>query len=90
MKCEWCGKSDVKETENTVYWELPDGTRAIEITNTPAMSCNLCGMDYQTEERIEELEDHLLLIDSSKIDKVISYEKLMLQPKLLKRNYFKF
>ncbi|WP_226668039.1 YokU family protein [Metabacillus litoralis] len=90
MECEWCGESNLTEMTNTVYWELPDGTRAIEIKETPAKSCLVCGMQYQTEEMIEELEDQLYLIDTSKIDKVISYESLMSQPRLLKRNYFKF
>lgn len=90
MNCEWCDESKVEEITCTVYWELPDGTRAIEITETPGMKCSSCGMEYQTEDTIEALEEQLLLIDTSKLGKEVSYESLMAQPKLLKRNYFKF
>ncbi len=90
MECEWCEESSVTEIRCTVYWDLPDGTRAIEITETPGMKCSSCGIEYQTEETIEALEEQLLLIDTSKIGKVISYDSLMAQPRLLKRNYFKF
>jgi uncharacterized YokU family protein len=90
MNCEWCDESTVEEINCTVYWELPDGTRAIEITETPGMKCCSCGMEYQTEATIEALEDQLFLIDTSKLGKEVPYELLMAQPKLLKRNYFKF
>jgi uncharacterized YokU family protein len=90
MKCEWCEEEAVIEITCTVYWELPDGTRAIEITETPGMKCSSCGMEYQREATIEALEDQLLLIDTSKIGKEISYKTLMDQPKFLKRNYFRF
>lgn len=90
MKCEWCEDSVAEEITCTVFWELPDGSRAIEIHGTPGMKCTSCGMEYQTEVTIEALEDQLLLIDTKKINKEIEYEELMAQPKLLKRNYFKF
>ncbi len=32
--CEWCGELEAVPGRNTVYWELPDGTRAIELTDT--------------------------------------------------------
>lgn len=90
MKCEWCEADGVKEITCTVYWELPDGTSAIEITDTPGVHCSICGMEYQTEETIEELEDQLMLIDTKKLTKTIEYDVLMSQPRLLKKNYFKF
>jgi YgiT-type zinc finger domain-containing protein len=34
MTCEWCG-AEATIGSGTVYWELPDGTRAIEIKETP-------------------------------------------------------
>jgi YgiT-type zinc finger domain-containing protein len=34
IQCEWCG-GVAKTGDNTVYWELPDGTRAVEITRVP-------------------------------------------------------
>ncbi len=90
MKCEWCEAEGAKEKACTVYWELPDGTRAIEITNTPGVYCSLCGMEYQTEKTIEELEDQLMLIDTKRLKHTIEFDVLMSQPRLLKRNYFKF
>ncbi len=90
MKCDWCEADGAKEITCTVYWELPDGTRAIEITETPGVHCTLCGMEYQTEKTIEGLEDQLMLIDTKKLKKTIEYDVLMSQPRLLKKNYFKF
>jgi uncharacterized YokU family protein len=87
--CEWCGgKANIGE--NTVYWELPDGSRAIQITKTPAVSCPTCLMVYQTDQIAKEIEDQLFLVDTKKIGKSISYSELMALPKLLKRNYFDF
>jgi len=90
MKCDWCESENVSQVSKTVYWELPDGTRAIEIGDTPGIKCSSCGMEYQTEAVIEEIEDQLLLIDTTKLHKQITYKDLMAQPRLLKRNYFKF
>ena len=89
LLCEWCGK-EAQEGENTVFWELPDGTRAIQITETPAVECEDCKMIYQTDEVTKEIEDQLFLIDTKKIGKSISYKELMALPRLLKRNYFDF
>ncbi|KEF36594.1 uncharacterized protein, YokU family [Schinkia azotoformans MEV2011] len=89
MNCEWCKAANAVETTCTVYWELPDGSRAIEITDTPGVSCPDCGMEYQPENFIEEIEDQLMLIDTKQIAKTIPYEQLMQLPKMLKRNYFK-
>jgi YgiT-type zinc finger domain-containing protein len=36
INCELCGGKETKG-EGTVYWELPDGSRAIEIIATPAV-----------------------------------------------------
>lgn len=87
--CEWCGQ-EAQKVENTVYWELPDGTRAIQITDTPAVACEECKMVYQTDEITKEIEDQLFLIDTKLIGKTISYKELMALPRLLKRNYFDF
>jgi uncharacterized YokU family protein len=89
MNCHWCSSSNVETTNRTVYWELPDGTRAIEILNTPSVACRECGMVYQEEEIVENIEDQLLLIDTKVLEKKIDYELLMKQPRILKRNYFK-
>ncbi len=89
LVCDWCG-NEAKKSENTVYWELPDGTRAIQISETPAVCCTECKMIYQTEEIIKEIEDQLFLVDTKKIGNSISYKDLMALPRLLKRNYFDF
>lgn len=87
--CEWCGGKATKG-EGTVYWELPDGSRAIEITETPAVICKECEMVYQTDIVIKEIEDQLFLVDTKLIGHTINYKELMEQPRLLKRNYFDF
>ncbi|TWI59056.1 YokU family protein [Halalkalibacter nanhaiisediminis] len=90
MRCEWCGEQGAKEVSSTVYWELPDGSRAIEIKETPGVKCDLCGMEYQAENTIQSLEDQLLLIDTLKIGSSTTFKILMKQPRLLKRNYFRY
>jgi uncharacterized YokU family protein len=90
MKCLWCEAEDAKNSELTGYWELPDGSKSIEITFIPSLSCNLCGMEYQEDQVVEEIEDQLMLIDTKKlIVSSISYSELMSLPRLLKKNYFK-
>jgi uncharacterized YokU family protein len=89
LLCDWCGgNADIGLT--TVYWELPDGTRAIEINDTPAVICDECKMVYQSENIIKQIEDQLFLVDTKKIDKSLTFEELMALPRLLKRNYFDF
>ncbi|MCD4838826.1 YokU family protein [Neobacillus sedimentimangrovi] len=90
MLCDWCGNTNAQNHSCSVYWELPDGTRAIEITETPSISCPDCSMVYQKEELVKEIEDQLFLIDCKSIEKVISFQELMNKPRLLKRNYFDF
>lgn len=89
LLCEWCG-SKANTGEGTVYWELPDGSRAIQITKTPTVNCTNCQMVYQTDEVTKEIEDQLFLVDTKKIGKWIIYRELMAMPRLLKRNYFDF
>ncbi|WP_433742688.1 YokU family protein [Falsibacillus pallidus] len=90
LSCEWCGSDDVKLEKRSVYWELPEGTRAVEIKETPTACCVSCGMEYQKEAMVKEIEDQLFLIDRSKLGKEVLYEELMQMPRLLKRNYFDF
>ncbi|MEH7226028.1 YokU family protein [Bacillus sp. JJ1566] len=90
MKCMWCESEKAIETTNSVFWELPDGTRAIEISDTPSVYCEECGMEYQEERIIKEIEDQLFLVDTKKIDGKITYRELMELPRLLKKNYFDF
>ncbi|MCS0543496.1 YokU family protein [Aeromonas veronii] len=90
LNCMWCDSEKAKEATNSVFWELPDGTRAIEITDTPSVKCDECGMEYQEETIINEIEDQLMLIDTKKLLKTISYKELMEIPRFLKHNYFRF
>ncbi|MEI5907317.1 YokU family protein [Bacillus spongiae] len=87
--CDWCGEKSIISQQRTVYWELPDGTRAIQITETPTKCCSACQMEYQSENLIQELEDQLYLVDQAKIPAVITFKELMSLPRLLKRNYFR-
>lgn len=88
--CEWCESHEIDADEQSVYWELPDGTKAIEITKTPTIVCVDCGMIYQEDTIVKEIEDQLFLIDTKQLDKEIAYDELMALPRLLKRNYFDF
>jgi uncharacterized YokU family protein len=88
--CEWCECANVERIKSSVYWELPDGTRAIEITDTPTNSCPDCAMIYQNEDIVKEIENQLYLIDCKLIGKVVSFKELMAVPRLLKKNYFDF
>lgn len=90
MTCDWCGSPRVLLDSETVYWELPDGTRAIEIVETPTITCQDCQIRYQHEQIIKEIEDQLLLIDTKEIAKSLPYSELMKIPRLLKKNYFDF
>lgn len=89
-KCDWCGSSEIKTVADEVYWELPDGSKAIQITETPAVQCNDCQMIYQTDSITKEIEDQLFLINTKTLGKTITFEELMALPRLLKRNYFDF
>jgi uncharacterized YokU family protein len=90
MKCEWCGSAQIMEGKGRVYWELPDGTRAIEILETPTIHCNACQMIYQTDQIVKQIEDQLFLINTKEINRTIMFPDLMKMPRLLKRNYFDF
>jgi uncharacterized YokU family protein len=87
--CEWCG-GKASEGEGAVYWELPDGSRAIEIIATPTVICKECDMVYQTDTVTKEIEDQLFLVDTKLVGNKISFKELMELPRLLKRNYFDF
>jgi uncharacterized YokU family protein len=89
MKCLWCESEKAGPTGLTGYWELPDGSRAIEITMIPSVSCGSCGMEYQEDHIVDEIEDQLMLIDTKNIESSIVYSELMSVPRLLKKNYFK-
>lgn len=88
--CEWCSSEKVKAITDRVYWELPDGSRAIQIEETPAIHCLDCEMTYQSEQITKEIEDQLFLINTKLLKKEVTFEELMAQPRLLKRNYFDF
>ncbi|MBT2640215.1 MULTISPECIES: YokU family protein [unclassified Bacillus (in: firmicutes)] len=89
-KCDWCSSENVRNVTDRVFWELPDGSRAIQIDETPTVKCLDCEMIYQTDLITKEIEDQLFLINTKKLDKVLTFEELMTQPRILKRNYFDF
>lgn len=88
--CEWCCSQNIHKSKGSVFWELPDGSRAIEIMDTPTTLCDDCKMIYQDEGLIKEIENQLFLIDTKQIGDKISYSDLMNRPRLLKKNYFDF
>nr|WP_153126929.1 YokU family protein [Peribacillus tepidiphilus] len=88
--CEWCEEGELFSEFHNAYWELPDGTRAVTITETPTFVCSKCKAAYQSEETIKEIEDQLFLVDRKAIPSIISYQELMNMKRLLKRNYFDF
>ncbi|CAG9613735.1 hypothetical protein BACCIP111899_02954 [Bacillus rhizoplanae] len=90
MRCMWCEGDEAIESVNTVYWELPDGTQTVTIEETPCIACQNCGMHYQSEDIVKEIEDHLFLIYTKDLPKQVTYTELMGRPRLLKRNYFDF
>lgn len=90
MCCEWCSSENITKEEVAVFWELPNGTKAIEIRETPCINCKECGMNYQEEEIIEQIEEQLLLINTKILENSLIFDELMGKPRLLKRNYFKF
>ena len=89
-ECEWCKSASVEQFADSVYWELPDGSRAIEIAAVPTFRCHDCDMIYQSEVIVKEIENQLYLIDCKQIGKVITFEELMKIQRLLKKNYFDF
>jgi uncharacterized YokU family protein len=89
MNCHWCGSEYAHAVRRTGYWELPDGSKAIEITEMPSVHCIDCGMEYQEDATIEEVEDQLMLIDTKKLTSPLTFDELMAVPRLLKKNYFK-
>lgn len=89
-ECHWCNSHRITHELASVYWELPDGTRAIEIRETPTIFCYECNMNYQDEEIVREIENQLFLIDTKELAMKINYQNLMEIPRLLKRNYFDF
>ncbi|PYZ98341.1 YokU family protein [Alteribacter lacisalsi] len=90
MKCNWCETEKALHSLESAYWELPDGSRAVEITQVPSIKCNNCGMIYIEEKQIAEIEDQFMLINTNNLGMVFSYKTLMDQPRFLKRNYFNF
>lgn len=88
--CAWCNSENIVHDGENVYWELPDGTRAIKISEVPSVKCQQCKMVYQTDSLVKKIEEQLFLINTNIIGQEISYTSLMKQERLLKRNYFDF
>jgi uncharacterized YokU family protein len=90
FECTWCGEQQAYRSRGPVFWELPDGSRAIEITGTPQVFCSSCGIVFTEEAVTIEIEDQLLLIDTKQLKERVSYRDLMSIERKLKRNYFRF
>ncbi|WP_071394503.1 YokU family protein [Bacillus tuaregi] len=88
--CPWCEVGKLSSVTDTVYWELPDGTRAVEINETPSFYCDNCRALFQSDELVKQIEDQLFLIDTKQLGKQTTYDELMNMKRLLKRNYFDF
>jgi uncharacterized YokU family protein len=88
--CPGCEVGTLQSVTDTVFWELPDGTRAVEITDTPSFYCDNCQALFQSDETTKEIEDQLFLIDTKQLGKQTTYEELMKVKRVLKRNYFDF
>ncbi|MBT2664371.1 YokU family protein [Bacillus sp. ISL-4] len=89
--CPWCEKVKLATVKGTVYWELPDdGTRAVEIRETPSSHWESCDAFFQSDEIVKEIENQLFLIDSKQLEKQTKNSKLMNMKRLLKHNYFDF
>ncbi|MGO4888649.1 YokU family protein [Anaerobacillus sp. MEB173] len=89
VKCQWCRADKANQTKKLAHWELPDGRRAITITNIPSIHCSNCKMHYIADETVEKIEDQLLLIDTKKLSNSVSYDALMEIPRIIPKNYFK-
>lgn len=88
--CPWCEIGKLTSVTDTVFWELPDGTRAVEIDETPSFYCDNCQALFQSDETTKEIEDQLFLIDTKQVGKQTTYDDLMKMKRMLKRNYFDF
>ncbi|MGE7184555.1 YokU family protein [Peribacillus sp. NPDC006672] len=88
--CPWCEKGKLASVKGTVYWELPDGSRAVEIDETPSFYCDNCHALFQSDETTKEIEDQLFLIDAKQLGKQTTYDELFKMKRVLKRNYFDF
>ena len=67
--CPWCEVGKLQSVTRTAFWELPDGTRAVEIAETPSFYCDNCQALFQTDEMTKEIEDQLFLIDTKQLGK---------------------
>lgn len=88
--CPWCEVGKVEHVLDSVFWELPDGTRAIEISETPSYYCENCHALFQSDEVVQKIEEQLFLIDTKQLSPQTVYEDLLKMKRLLKRNYFDF
>ncbi|PYZ94598.1 YokU family protein [Salipaludibacillus keqinensis] len=88
MQCKWCNSVNAFDSLEPAYWELPDGTRAVEMKDVPSIKCPDCDMVYIEEDMIEKIETHLMLINTKNLGATFTFKEFMDQPTLLKKNYF--
>ena len=54
--CPWCEVGTLQSVTDTVFWELPDGSRAVEIDETPSFYCDNCQALFQMMKRRKKLK----------------------------------
>ena len=88
--CPWCEVGELSSVTDTVYWELPDGTRAVEIAETPSFYCDNCRALFQSDEIVKEIEDQLYLIDPKQLGNQTTFKELLKMKRLLKKTNIDF
>ena len=88
--CPWCEVGELSSVTDTVYWELPDGTRAVEIAEIPSFYCDNCRALFQSDEIVKEIEDQLYLIDTKQLGNQTTFKELLKMKRLLKKTNIDF
>ncbi|MGG1518818.1 YokU family protein [Paenibacillus oryzisoli] len=85
MPCVWCDAEATQDSVKDCYWILPDGKKAIQITDVPAIACPACGT-YVLEATSQLIEEKLYWHDVAALGSVFSYSALMKAPRV--QNWF--
>lgn len=81
MECLWCGEDKAKESTKDCNWVMPDGRRAVQILQVPALECPDCGL-YLEDAINQKVEDGLYMSDLSSYPDAFTYEELLNAPKI--------
>lgn len=85
MSCPWCAEVNVQDSEKDCYWIMPDGKKAVQILQVPAIACPSCGI-FVTEATSQGIDDRLYWNDVSALGSAFTYEELLKAPRL--KNWF--